>query len=97
MINAERMIEHFLKLVQIDSHSKKEGAVALVLKADLESLGAVVEFDQAGEAVGGEVGNLIARIPGNNERHAPLLLSAHMDTVVPGEGIRPIVEGRIIK
>lgn len=97
MINTDRMIAHFLKLVQIDSHSKKERAVALQLKADLEALSAEVVFDEAGEAVGGEVGNLIARIPGTSKRHAPLLLSAHMDTVVPGEGIKPVVEGKIIK
>jgi tripeptide aminopeptidase len=27
----------------------------------------------------------------------PLLLSAHMDTVVPGEGVRPIVDGDVIR
>jgi len=97
MINTDRMIAHFLKLVQIDSHSRKEGKVALQLQSDLEALGAEVVFDDAGEAVGGEVGNLIARIPGTGKGHAPLLLSAHMDTVVPGEGIKPVVEGKIIK
>ncbi|MEO2054415.1 MAG: M20/M25/M40 family metallo-hydrolase [Nitrospira sp.] len=97
MINTDRMIAHFLKLVQIDSHSRKEGKVALQLKSDLEALGAEVVFDEAGEAVGGEVGNLIARIPGTSKGHAPLLLSAHMDTVVPGEGIKPVIEGKIIK
>ncbi len=97
MINTDRMIAHFLKLVQIDSHSRKEGKVALQLKSDLEALGAEVVFDDAAETVGGEIGNLIARIPGNSKDHAPLLLSAHMDTVMPGEGIKPIVEGRIIK
>lgn len=103
MINVDRMIAHFLMLVQIDSHSRKEGQVALQLKADLEALGAEVVFDDAGESVGGEVGNLIARIPGTAKAKAkakayePLLLSAHMDTVVPGEGIKPIVDGKIIK
>lgn len=97
MINTERMTEHFIKIVQIDSHSKKELQVALALQKDLEALGATVEFDQAGEAVGGDVGNLIARLPGNDPTRPPLLLSAHMDTVVPGEGIKPRVEGRKIR
>ena len=92
MIDSRRMTEHFLKLVRIDSLSKKERAVALVLQKDLEALGAEVEFDQAGVAVGGEVGNLIARLPGTDPTRPPLLLSAHMDTVVPGEGIKPVVE-----
>ncbi len=97
MINLERMTDHFLNLVQIDSLSKKEKAVALVLQKELEALGAKVEFDEAGKAIGGEIGNLIARFPGNDPSRRPLLLSAHMDTVVPGEGIKPIVEGRKIR
>lgn len=96
-IDSRRMTGHFVKLVQIDSLSKKERAVALELQKDLETLGAKVEFDQAGEAVGGEVGNLIARLPGAGPARPPLLLSAHMDTVVPGEGIKPVVEGDKIR
>jgi tripeptide aminopeptidase len=97
MIDRQRMTEHFLKLVRIDSLSKKERAVALVLQTDLEALGAKVEFDQAGLAVGGDIGNLIARLPGTDPARPPLLLSAHMDTVVPGEGIKPVVEGGKIR
>lgn len=97
MFNALRMIDHFVRLVQIDSLSKKEKAVALVLQKELEALGAKVEFDEADKAVGGEIGNLIARIPGTDPSRRPLLLSAHMDTVVPGEGIKPIVDGRKIR
>ncbi|SRR5579884_601217 len=97
MINPERMTDHFLKIVRIDSLSKKEKAVALVLQKELEALGAKVEFDEAGKAVGGEIGNLIARISGSDPSRRPLLLSAHMDTVVPGEGIKPIVEGKKVK
>src|SRR5581483_3173936 len=97
MIDSRRMTEHFLKLVRIDSLSKKERAVALALREELEALGAQVEFDQAGEAVGGDVGNLIARLPGTDAARPPMLLSAHMDTVVPGEGIRPVVEGDRIR
>lgn len=91
------MKDHFLSLVQIDSISKKEGAVALSLQKDLEAIGAKVIYDDAGEAVGGEVGNMIARIPASDPRRQPILLSAHMDTVVPGEGIKPICEGDIIR
>lgn len=96
-VDRQRMTDHFIKLVKIDSLSKKERAVALALQKDLEALGAKVEFDQAGQAVGGEVGNLIARLPGTDPARPPLLLSAHMDTVVPGEGIKPLVEGDKIK
>ncbi|MFQ5883130.1 MAG: M20/M25/M40 family metallo-hydrolase [Candidatus Methylomirabilales bacterium] len=97
MINRDRMRDHFLSLAQIDSLSRKEREVAMRLKEDLASLGAEVSFDQADEAVGGTVGNLIARIPGNRPGVAPFLLCAHMDTVGPAEGIKPQVNGDIIK
>ncbi|MBI3803621.1 MAG: M20/M25/M40 family metallo-hydrolase [Nitrospirae bacterium] len=97
MLNTERMTDHFMKLVQIDSLSKKEKAVALVLQKELEALGAKVTFDDADKAVGGEIGNLIARLPATDRSRRPLLLSAHMDTVVPGEGIKPRIDGRKIR
>jgi tripeptide aminopeptidase len=39
----------------------------------------------------------VARFPGSAPDAAPFLLCAHMDTVVPGENIRPVVSGDIIK
>ena len=54
-------------------------------------------IDDAGAKVGGNVGNLLAKFPGNAPASQPLLLSAHMDTVVPGEGIVPILEGDILR
>jgi tripeptide aminopeptidase len=77
--------------------SHRERDVALRLKRDMEELGATVIIDDAGEKVGGNVGNLIAQFPGNNAAARPLLLSAHMDTVVPGEGVKPILEGDILR
>ena len=96
-LNLKRMKAHFLEIVQIDSLSKKERAVALVLQKQLEEIGARVTYDDAGEAIGGEIGNMIARLPATAPERPPLLLSAHMDTVVPGEGIKPICDGDIIR
>jgi tripeptide aminopeptidase len=78
----------FRQLVQIDSVSGKEGAVAKALEEILKSMGAEVIFDRAGPKVGSDSGNLIARFPGVAPEVAPLLLNAHMDTVQPGEGIK---------
>ncbi|CDM66350.1 M20/M25/M40 family metallo-hydrolase [Pyrinomonas methylaliphatogenes] len=97
MINLERMRQTFLDLVQIDSHSRHERRVAEYLKRRCEALGAEVEIDDAGEKVGGDTGNLIARFRGTVPDAPPFLFSSHMDTVTPGEGIRPIVEGDIIR
>jgi tripeptide aminopeptidase len=96
MIQPSRLQALFLELVQIDSLSRREGRIAKRLATELEGLGAEVSFDDAGTRVGGEVGNLIAHVPGS-AKSPPLLLCAHMDTVVPGEGVRPIVEGDVIR
>jgi tripeptide aminopeptidase len=97
MIDSTRLKSLLVELVQIDSISKKERQIALRLQREMEALGATVHFDDAGEKVGGEIGNLLARLPGSVPEAAPLLLCAHMDTVVPGEGVRPIVDGDIIR
>ena len=97
MINRGRLVSEFLELVQISSLSKKEGAIARRLCQTLEAMGAQVEVDDAGQKVGGETGNVIARFSGTVPSAPPLLLSAHMDTVVPGENVKPIVEGDVVR
>jgi tripeptide aminopeptidase len=96
-VNRDRLVRLFLELVQIDSLSRHERDVALRLQRELEATGAVCRYDNAGERVGGNTGNLVATIPGTARDIPPLLLSAHMDTVGPGEGVRPIVENDIIR
>ena len=97
MINQERIKNLLLELVQIDSVSREERDVAERIRALCEGMGAEVEIDGAGEAVGGNTGNVIARFPGTLPRAEPIMMSAHMDTVVPGKGVKPIVEGDIIR
>ncbi len=97
MIDKERLKERVLELVRIDSLSRKERAIALRLRETLEALGGTVYMDGAGDAVGGEVGNLVAHFDGEVTEAEPLLLSAHMDTVAPGEGVVPVVEGDVIR
>ena len=97
MINQERIKNLLLELVQIDSISRKEREVAQRVKELCAEMGAEVEIDDAGEKVGGNTGNVIARFPGTIDNAEPIMMSAHMDTVVPGEGVRPVVEGDIIR
>jgi tripeptide aminopeptidase len=97
LINQDRIKNLLIELIKIDSLSRKERDVALRLKREMEALGASVAIDDAGEKVGGNVGNLIAHFPGNQPAVRPLLLSAHMDTVVPGEGVTPILDGDILR
>src|ERR1700674_4142584 len=96
-VNHDRLKNLFLELVQIDSLSRREHAVALRIQRDVEGAGASCSFDNAGEKVRGDSGNLIAKIPGNVADAPPFLLAAHMDTVAPGEGVKPIVEGDVIR
>ena len=97
MINQERIKNLLLELVQIPSHSRKEREVAERVKQICEELGAEVEIDDAGEKVGGNSGNVIARFRGTIPAAEPIMMSAHMDTVVPGENVKPIIEGDIIR
>ncbi|HVF86491.1 MAG TPA: M20/M25/M40 family metallo-hydrolase [Pyrinomonadaceae bacterium] len=97
MINQERIKNLLLELVQIDSHSLKERDVAERIKKHCEEIGAEVEIDDAGEKVGGNSGNVIARFKGTIPGAEAIMMSAHMDTVVPGEGVKPVIEGDIIR
>jgi tripeptide aminopeptidase len=97
MINQERIKNLLLELVQIDSVSRKERDVAEHIKNLCEGMGATVEIDDAGAKVGGNSGNVIARFSGTIPNAETIMMSAHMDTVVPGEGVKPIVEGDIIR
>ena len=97
MINQERIKNLLLELVQIESPSRRERDVAERIKKYCEEMGAEVEIDDAGSKVGGNSGNVIARFKGTIPDAEPIMMSAHMDTVVPCEGVKPIVEGDIIR
>lgn len=92
MVQRDRMVAEFVELARIDSLSKKEGAMAEALMAKLRALGLEPYTDGAGEAIGGQVGNIIARVPPTRGGAPCLLINAHIDTVKPGEGIEPVVD-----
>lgn len=96
MIKPDRIKDEFLDLASISSMSRREGAIARRLESILKGMGASVEVDDAGEKVGGETGNLLARFAGTKPGAPPFLLSAHMDTVGPAEKIHLVVEGDIV-
>lgn len=96
-IDPKRLKDEFLELVSIPSLSRREGAIARRLEGILKNMGASVEVDDAGEQVGGETGNLLARFAGNKPDAPPILLSLHMDTVGPADAIHPVVEGDIVR
>lgn len=97
MINRQRLAGEFLRLVQIDSPSRQEGAIAQYVRKIFESLDAGVIEDRAGPLIGSESGNLIVRIPGTRRDLPPLMFNAHLDTVEPGRGVKVIQENGTFK
>jgi len=96
MVDEKRLVEGFMELVRIDSVSKEEKDLADYLLKKLKKLGLEVMVDQAGEKIKSNSGNIIARLKGNTNNAIPIMFSAHMDTVVPGENIKPICDGEKI-
>lgn len=91
MINRERLINEFIELVQVDSETKNEGRIARVLHDKLAELGFNVVEDESAEQTGHGAGNLICTLRGTNEAD-PIYFTSHMDTVVPGKGIKPSIQ-----
>lgn len=96
LVNKDRVIEDFLSLVRIDSESGQEGALRDFVRPRLEVLGMEVYEDAAGKILGGQSGNLIAWKDGDLPGPS-IFLAAHMDTVVPGTGVNPVVEGGVVR
>ena len=92
MVNVNRILENFKNIVSLDSPSHDERLVCEHLKKYLKGLGIDSIEDNAGEKSGGTTGNLYAYIDGDASL-APLLFSAHMDTVEPSHGKCAVVHG----
>ncbi len=92
MLNEKRLLDTFLELVQIDSESFNEAKIQKVLVAKLKKLGCTVYVDKAGKKFNTNAeGNIIATLKGKLSQK-PFVLSAHMDTVCPGVGVKPCVK-----
>ena len=96
MIDAARLKDEFLELVSIASPSRREGTIVERLEAS-QGHGRERRGGTAGEKIGGDTGNLLARFPGDTPGAPPFLLSGHMDTVGPAEAIHPVVEGDVVR
>lgn len=96
MIQEQRLVQTFLELVQLDSESKQERLVADYVTAKLRALGYTVKEDEAGAQFGGNAGNVLAYKAGSCAGKS-LLFCAHMDTVAPGNHVKPIVEDGVIR
>ncbi|MEH7342860.1 M20/M25/M40 family metallo-hydrolase [Bacillus sp. JJ1532] len=95
-VNGERLQELFLELAKINGPSTKEQLVADYLIRALPELGFTLEFDEAHKNFDGEVGNLVAWHEGTDPSIPPLFFSTHMDTVLPTEGLKPVIKDGVI-
>lgn len=96
-VNKDRLIEEFLELVQIDSETKYESEISSILKEKFKNLGLDVVEDNAKELTGHGAGNLICSLKGTKIEAEPIYFTSHMDTVVPGKGVKPsIKDGYIV-
>lgn len=76
--------ELFLELVQIDSPTGHEAALAAYIVDWLHQ-------HTAAEAYIDSVGNVVCQLPGSGAELEPLFFCAHMDTVEPGRAIHPVL------
>jgi tripeptide aminopeptidase len=97
MIDRQRVVQEFLALAATASVSRRESAIAKRLVSTLEAMGATVEIDDAGPKAKSDSGNVLARFPGTAADAPPFLLCAHMDTVVSGETVRPVLTGDVVR
>lgn len=97
MINEQRIVDLFIELVQVDSETKHEEKIAVVLKEKFTALGVEVVEDDAKEKTGHGANNLICTLPATKEGVDTIYFTSHMDTVVPGNGIKPSIEDGYIK
>jgi tripeptide aminopeptidase len=97
MINQERLVAEFLELVQVDSETKHEAEICKVLKQKFSVLGVDVFEDDTMDITGHGAGNLICTLAETKDGVDPIYFTSHMDTVVPGKGIKPsIKDGYIV-
>jgi len=93
-VNEQRLLNRFLELVQIDSETGHEEEIGEALKRLFGGLGLTVIEDDAKAKTGHGANNLFCELPATPgcENRDPIFFTAHMDTVVPGKGVRPRVD-----
>lgn len=100
-INEDAAIERVMAMIAIPGRSGDEAAIAEWITARLRQAGvsdAQIAHDSANRRspIGGQVGNLIVKLPGT-VRQPRRLLMGHMDTVPLCVGARPVRDGDWIR
>ena len=95
-INPVRLVDEFMRLVEIDSPTYRERPLAGYVSERMRALKMFVLEDGAGEKIGGDSGNIYGLMRGDDSI-PPLMFCAHLDTVEPSRGKRAVLapNGRI--
>ena len=96
-VNEPRLLDTFLTLVKFNTPSKHEKIASEYCADYLRKLGFTIEWDDAGEKVGGQVGNLFAFKPGTLLNAPAIFFSSHLDTVEATPGLEISIENGIIR
>ncbi|MFC7441023.1 M20/M25/M40 family metallo-hydrolase [Laceyella putida] len=97
MVNKQRLIDEFIELVKTDSVTGDERAICDLLTQKLTELGLDVVEDGSAQLTGHGAGNLVATLKGTLDGAPNIYFTCHMDTVAPGNGIQPQINGDIIE
>ena len=97
MLSKERLQQRFLEMIQVYSPSRREGEMCRWLVDYLSQRGLEVSMDRAGEAYGGDAGNVVAHLKGTLAGAEPICFCAHTDQIEPCRDIHPVLEGKYIK
>jgi tripeptide aminopeptidase len=91
MVNQSRLVEQFMSLVRVDSETKHEEEISRVLIELFTGLGLTVEEDGAKEKTGHGANNLFFTLAATSDKDDSdaIFFTSHMDTVTPGNGIKP--------
>jgi tripeptide aminopeptidase len=93
-VNQERLVTHLCELIKVDSESGNEKQIADLISQQLTELGFSVSKLAVPEHVSNGY-NIYAKLPGTLPDS--VVFSCHMDTVEPGIGIEPVIDGDIIR
>src|SRR5438034_4344733 len=92
------VVDLFTELAAISSPPGEERPVADAVTRYLRDLGLSVDEDDAGAAVGSNMGNLYCRVePSGNGGGTPVFLCAHLDTVPPEGPLEPVIEDGVVR
>lgn len=87
----ERLIDLFTRFVTIDGIPLAERQIADEVTAVLHAAGVRVLEDKSGTKLGGTAGNLLCFPPSYDQSQPAVMLTAHLDTVLPTARLKPVV------